>query len=70
MSPYRYVSIIAGLVLSGFGLWIIVGATIRPTHGGALIVVLFGLLSLGLGVTLAVSALVMNRGEEAYPPQS
>ncbi len=70
VSPWRYLAVIVGLALSGFGALTIVAATIRPTHGGALIVVLFGVLFLALGVTLAVSALVVNRGERAYPPRS
>ncbi|MFQ5908806.1 MAG: hypothetical protein ACE5JE_08300 [Thermoplasmata archaeon] len=61
----RYLATIAGLALSGIGIFLVVAATIRPTLGGALIVVLEGVLFLALGVMLAVTALVVGRGEKA-----
>ena len=58
LSRLRYFALLAGLAISGYGVLIIASSLSRPTHGGVVIVVLFALLILGLGVALAVGALV------------
>jgi hypothetical protein len=70
LSPWRYLAAIPGLVLTGYGISAIVAATIRPSHGGRVFVILFGILFLGLGIAFAVAPLVVGQGERATPPQS
>ena len=68
LSRLRYLALIAGLSISGYGVLIIASALRRPSNGGVVILVLYALLILGLGVVLSVVALV--REEVVYPPKS
>ncbi len=70
MRAWRYLAVVVGLGGSGYGILAIASVVLsRVSHGGNVFLVIVGLLSLGLGISVIIGALA-NREEIVYPPRS